>query len=426
MKALFGILFFLCSTHFAYTQTVSLLLYDKQNESVSDVEIWKNDSIAYTSYIEGKYLLSVKFRDNITIKHDWYEDVTFQILENIHSNDTIFKTLFLVPKAKNINEVIVTHTKYNLLSDVENEFIIDYYPLPSGNVLLLARTGKKHYLKILKDGQEKFNEIQLVHKPERLFLDPFGNFHILTKDSTCQIWLTDNEFKLMKTYPYSEFQKNILNMIAVDSNNVFYKNITKHNQLFVIDVFNKANGQKIVYNSFDEIGFKNASGYYNEIIATYYATVPENENLIELNVWGGELIELAQNWKMIQLIGWFTKIISRPINVCAFGMLDNLLVLDGFKKELLLINYNDFSIKSVIPTFDFSGHFYHDYFFDEVYTYTKKGSITVNKIDINTGKLTDAIELSDILLPRNIKVSNGWVYFLVLDESGYNKLLKTR
>lgn len=409
-----------------YSQVLRVSCLNQFQESVDNVEFWKGNEQLPVFEGDSYYEFQIKSQEKITLKHTWYMDTTFQVVEKLNSNDTVLITIYLKPiHTKNIDEVIISSKKYQLVYKERNEFIIDYFPMPKSKLLLLTKIGKNRFLKLLDENDSLEQKISLSINPTELFLDALGNFHVLTKDSVYQIWLTDSEFKLMKPYPYLEFQKNISNMIAVESDNIFYKNMTKHNQSFVIDVFNKTNGRKMVYNSFDEIKFKSAVEHYNEIVYTYHSVTPDYLNIIKLGLWDGNISKLGETSGLLQKIVWYKNIIARPINVYAYGMLNGIVVVDGFKKELSVINYQDFSTYSITTKFDCSGNFYYDYFFDELYTYTKKGSISVNKIDVKTGELTSSVELSDILLPRNIKISNGWVYFLVLDESGYNRLFKS-
>lgn len=423
MKVLFAFLFVFVAFHLK-AQTLHLSIVDDVG-SVLDCTIMKNDSLIGND--QHYYVLSVQKGDKFTLKHSWYRDTSFQITEVLTPSDTLVKIIQLKQKVKQIDEVVVSSEKYQLLYEENNEFVIDYYPTPKNNILILSKIGKSRFLKLLDENSSPQQEILLSINPTELFLDAMGNFHVVTKDSAYQLHLSDT-LTLLKGISSEVFQKNISNLLAVDKN-AFYQNYSEHNQLFTIESISKQNGKKEIYRTFDKVGYGGARYSSNKMIRYYLDSVPEWRNVILLGTWSGDLFELIDplDKKLLEMYGWY-KITALPLKVSAFGMLDNLVILDNVKNNILQLDYETFEIvHTSVPQFELSRHYYFDYFYDALYTYAiKKGITEVFKIDIGTGETISIAQLTDVLLPRNIKVSNKWVYFTVLDSDGYNKLLKAR
>ncbi len=407
-------------------QTLHLSISDV-NENPTDCRVFKNDSLIENNYF---FTFSIKKGDKITLKHDWYRDTVIRITETLTPNDTLFKFVQLKQKVKQIGEVVVSGAKYQLIYEKNNEFVTDYYPIPNNKLLLLSRIGKNRYLKVLDEQSNPQKELTLQINATELFLDAMGIFYVLTVDSAYQLAFSDTDFHLMKGISNELFQKTIPNLVAIDNNNAFYKNYSRHSQLFTIEILSQQNGRKEIYNSFDKIGFQGAQDSYNDMVYYYLANIPEWRNIILLGLWSGDAYELVDplDAKLNPMYTWYKKVMALPLKVSAFGMLDQLVILDNVENKILQMDYSTCQIvHSVTPEFELSRHYYFDYFHDALYTFTEKKGITeVFQIDINTGEAISIAQLTDVLLPRNIKVSNKWVYFTLLDEDGYNKVLKAK
>ena len=416
---------FICIAFHSKAQILHLSIIDDIG-SVLDCNVVKNDSLIGNN--QHYYVLSVQKGDKFILKHSWYRDTSFQITEVLTPSDTLIKIIQLKQKVKQIDEVIISGEKYQLLYEASNEFVIDYYPIPKNKILVLSKIGKNRFLKMLDENNKPEQEIPLSINPTELFLDAMGNFHILTKDSVYQLHLSDT-LLLLKGISLEVFQKNISNLLAVDQN-AFYQNYSEHNQLFTIETLSGQNGRKEIYRTFDKVGYDGAKYTSNKMIRYYIDSVPEWRNVILLGIWNGNLFELIDPLypKLVEMYGWYKGVMSLPLKVSAFGMLDNLVILDNVKNSILQLNYETFEIvHTAVPKFDLSRHFYFDYFYDALYTYiVKKGITDIFKVDIDTGEAISIAQLTDVLLPRNIKISNNWTYFTVLDSDGYNKLLKVR
>lgn len=66
-------------------------------------------------------------------------------------------------------------------------------------------------------------------------------------------------------------------------------------------------------------------------------------------------------------------------------------------------------------------------FYDNIYMYSNRAKgISILKINIEDGTSTEIAQLTDIRKPRNIKVMNDKVFFTVLDENSYNRIIEVK
>ena len=80
------------------------------------------------------------------------------------------------------------------------------------------------------------------------------------------------------------------------------------------------------------MAFAQAQDIFQEIIARYNQTTPENENILKLQNWDGRILRLINNdLKLFNLISWYQKIEARPIIIEPFFYNDTLYFINNSK-----------------------------------------------------------------------------------------------
>jgi hypothetical protein len=339
-------------------------------------------------------------------------------------------------KIQNLDEFIVSGSKYQNVFKNRDEFIIDYFPLPSNKFFVITRLKRDYYIKIIDEFEDEKIIKQLDFKPEEIFLDAMGNFHLITKDSVFQVYVEQDSIHLMKPIGKYEFEKELGKLVSLRNNGAIHQIINKHNQLFSLTQLN--NGEiNIVYQIFHSEQYKMAVHYYNKTVAFYMRTIREADNVILMGIWDGTLMTLntgfpkdnvemnSDDLLIIGMIGWSDKIASKPLNVKTYGLNEEIIILDGVNDSIVKIRNEDLNTEKIKTQFTFSGDYFHDYFYDKLYMFSdEKGGIIVSKINTDDGTLKEITQIADIRQPRNIKVMNDSVYFTVLDENGFNRIVK--
>jgi len=124
--------------------------------------------------------------------------------------------------------VTVSGEKTKVFYDVENSNIIDYYPY-QGLCLFITKEKGKRYIQL--NSNSKVISKNLLHfVPHSIFLDGFGNFHLVSADSAYQIWFNGDNIDWLPPISYSAFEAQIKPIIGKTDQGVFvqmFKSINK-------------------------------------------------------------------------------------------------------------------------------------------------------------------------------------------------------
>jgi hypothetical protein len=430
MKLKQALLFILLSPLFIVAQTLRLAIQD-EGKLIYYTTILKN-GIFHSTNSKNTISIPVKSLDEIMVRHENYEDYSFQVSDGLKSNDTINKIIRLTPLYDTLNiqvfdEFTFSSSKYQNAFKNKDEFIIDYYPFPLNHFYVITRIKRNYYVKIIDGIGESLMTKELSFKPEEIFLDAIGNFHLIEKDSVYQIYLNKDSIQLMNAITKESFEIELRNLLSLDENGAFHEDMSLHNQFYVIHrVIDKEVSD--IYQSFDEEGFENASYHYNAAVNFYNATTPQKDNIISMGIWDGDLMTLNSfNFKLLTMSVWSEKIASKPLNVKSFGLKNKIIVLDAIRDSIFQINNNTFASNETKAQCILSGDYFKDYFYDNIYMYSNRAKgISILKINIEDGTSTEIAQLTDIRKPRNIKVMNDKVFFTVLDENSYNRIIEVK
>jgi len=62
---------------------------------------------------------------------------------------------------------------------------------------------------------------------------------------------------------------------------------------------------------------------------------------------------------------------------------------------------------------------------NKFYAYSiNSGIVALNKLNLKTGKTTDSYELKGVTFPKNLKIINGWAYFIKINRAEFHKLYR--
>ncbi|RYM31502.1 hypothetical protein ERX46_16485 [Brumimicrobium glaciale] len=430
MKLKQALLFILLSPLFIVAQTLRLAIQD-EGKLIYYTTILKN-GIFHSTNSKNTISIPVKSLDEIMVRHENYEDYSFQVSDGLNSNDTINKIIRLTPLYDTLNiqvfdEFTFSSSKYQNAFKNKDEFIIDYYPFPLNHFYVITRIKREYYVKIIDGIGEELITSKLNFKPEEIFLDAIGNFHLIAKDSVYQIFPTNDSIHLMKAISIENFEVDLRNLVALGKNGAFHQNMSLHDQYFAISRIIDKNVTDI-FQTFDAEGYENASYHYNAVVNFYMRTTPDRDNIINMGIWDGKLMSLNNHGFQIMIMTvWSNKIASIPLNVKSYGLKENIIVLDGVRDSVFQIDNETFKTKEAKAHFSLSGDYFKDFFYDNIYMYSShKGGIVVSKINIVEGTSSEIAQLSDIRKPKNIKVLNDKVFFTVLDDNRYNRIIEVK
>jgi len=420
-----------------YAQVIEISVVDSYSKPILGYEVFIDGILKESNLNQKTSTFNVTLNEKVEIKHPYFEIFSFALPNTISRDDTLKKIITLSPKFQEFDEFSVIGSKFKEVFDEKNEFVIDYYLYPKESQVLLTKLKNGTHLKLIREGAT-IDSLAMNFKAESLFLDALGNFFLFGEKDIHQFNIVNDKFIFTQSDEIDLFNKTIKDAVSLKANCAVYEKFSMLNQLYSLVKIENGEG-KVIYDYLEKENYERASHFYNKTVNYYMTIIPEKDNVILMGLWDGDLMtlnghpnnELEQlgintNEKIMAMTSWSDKITSKPINVQSFGLMNQLLVLNGENDSIIHINYENLNVIKAIPSkAHLTGDYFFDYFYDQIYMITDtKGIKQVYKLNVNTGESSLIADLSEIHQPRNIKVINDQVYFLVLDKNGFNRLVK--
>ena len=371
----------------------------------------------------GNFILALDEQTVIKITHPEYEGKEFTV-SPLKKSDTIFLNFVLTEKVQLVPEVIVTSDRLQRVTDQKNVNIVDY--LPFKDFILTIKTVKSQRILGVEGVDTTLQEFNLGKiKAKSLVEDCFGNVHLLTRDSSYQIWI-DTSLHIVSTSSIEKFNKLLKPCVAnFSENNVFYS-FTNHNRKFaLISIDKKTKEKDYFFQLHDKIGEKVARSYYWSIISCYNQNIPEYANMIALGVWDGNPLTLNfSSPEFDSMIIWYLKIRGVELNIQAFQNGNKLLILDQFSDSIHIFDEKNTLLKNIYYSFPKGSTVFpviQDRCTDIIYVLSKaQGIYNLAAINpsIDNNIQPSELTISEVPFAVNIKIFNGWVFFLI-EENGF-------
>ena len=372
----------------------------------------------------GEFILTITEHSVLKISHSDYEHDIFSAFTRQNS-DTIYLNFVLTKKVQLVQEVIVTSQRLKTVVDQRNVNLIDY--LPFRDFIMTIKSSKSERILSLEGIDTTFHEFNLGKiRAKSLFEDCFGNVHLLTKDSSYQIWI-DSNLHILSSSSRKKFDELVKPCLADFSDNNIFFNFSKRNRKYTLTSINKETKQKnFFFHLHDEIGESVATSHYWSIISYYYQHIPEHANMIALGVWDGNLLTLnLYDPEFDRMIVWYLKIRAVELNIQSFHAKNELIVFDQFSDSVHVFNEANDQTKTLPYSFAHGSIVFdviHDRYTDTFYDLSISNGIytleSINPVFNTTAELLK-ITIAEIPFAKNIKVFNDWVYFVVEENSFY-------
>jgi len=373
---------------------------------------------------KGVFEIEVNLNDTLLLNSIGYETKVLII-------DKLNYELFieLIQKSKVLNTVNVNGKKAKTVVDNPNETIIDFI-FWENYIVYLSKIKNKYFIglsnqiKILNCFEIGFN------KPKQLQLDSKENLFILNKDSAFQVYI-DTAFYIIDRLPLLSFNTFIKPVKSITSNKIISERIDNHNKNYSLFFFNGGNKESIViYNSYDIEAEKIAKSNYYEIISTYNRTTSETANIITNKFWSGDINELGNlNDTISRMITWYKHIRAKSLNVVTLQNNNQIVVFDFFKDSIIVFNLNGIKLSS--SSLQQANSKYTNVLLDNITNrfyllYPYNNHFSIDNINSITGESKSIFKFKEMTQPKNIKINNGWVYYLNNYSGNGYKLYKTR
>jgi hypothetical protein len=290
--------------------------------------------------------------------------------------------------------------------------------------------------------------IEQAHKDfdqlyEKLYIDAFNDLILVGQDSCLQVYLDEIQGILpVSTFSREDYRNKLLKIVCEYNGAYIVKTIINDKGLYWLK-YNHGKSQDFYYvkkdgsekepqflcSFIDTLGYRACQSQWMSIQNEYHLVVAENNgiDLINEEIWDGNLVRLAENSSLLGKIQWYCSIVAKkeyqivPLKVnglLQFADLDN--------REIVEIG-TDFKIVARRPLKVTSGekYFMNEFLKDQATgktygLFTKDGMNYLGLYDPKAGTVGMEQKASEKIYPKVFKVHDGYAYSVFFD-SGSNR-----
>ena len=278
---------------------------------------------------------------------------------------------------------------------------------------------------------------------EKLYIDAFNNLILVGQDSCLQVYLDEKQGILpVSTFSREDYRNKLLKIVCEFNGAYIVKTMVHDKGLYWLK-YNHGKSQDFYYvmkgvsdakpqflcSFIDTLGYRACQSQWMSIQNEYHQVVAENNgiDLINEEIWDGNLVRLAENSSLLGKIQWYCSIVAKkeyqivPLKVnglLQFADLDN--------REIVEID-SDFKIAKRQPLKITSGEqFFQNEFLTDKATgktyglFVDNGMNHIGLYDPKTGTVGIGQKASKKIYPREFKVYDGYAYSVYFD-SGSNR-----
>jgi len=328
-------------------------------------------------------------------------------------SDTLYLLIVLAPKAEELEMVEISSDRFERAYDKPKIQIIDYDFRPEGLLLLLVE-DKNHKLRLVDDNSKILFDLSIPAKPQNLFKDCFNNLHIQYKDSIFQIIFENKGFTLMEGLPIEKFYNFLFPCVAVSDDNLFFREYGLHNQTIFYYRIHKDTKQKTMVQEiadsekmiatddfYHDIGRR--MGFARHLMADNSAAQQRFSRKVEQDVWFYQGVLTIPTYNPLLMVR-DSVFIFNHVEGTVFVYSDN-----GILQRSFSIDYQN--------RVDWNNELIIDYSGKGIYARLNKVGLTyLMEINPDNGQVLNEFKLDKNLYPSNIKIRDGYAYYLYTDR----------
>ena len=312
-----------------------------------------------------------------------------------------------------------------------------------GKIYLLENKPKNSSMVVLDT-----EGIEQAHKDfdqlyEKLYIDAFNDLILVGQDSCLQVYLDEIQGILpVSTFSREDYRNKLLKIVCEYNGAYIVKTMVHDKGLYWLK-YNHGKSQDFYYvmkgvsdakpqflcSFIDTLGYRACQSQWMSIQNEYHLAVMEHNgiDLINEEIWDGNLVRLAENSSLLGKIQWYCSIMAKkeyqivPLKVnglLQFADLDN--------REIVEISTN-FKVAKRRPLKITSGEqfFQNEFLIDKATgktygVFVDNGINYIGLYDPKTGTIGMGQRASKKIYPRVFKVYDGYAYSVYFD-SGSNR-----
>ena len=411
---------------------IEVIVSDNQGNVLKDVAIYnsKNKLIGITNH-EGITWITSLFGDAIIFSHLSFEHKIIKISEYEDMYEEEFNNFKMIVKmeAKShvLPEVTIVENAPQLAYKNKEVWVLDYSVDEKG-IMAVTTDGKESQLLHLGFEQDTISIKKIDKKLDNLFReilyqDLFGNTHLYSLDSAFQIYSEKDKLELLYGVTLEKHKSTFGNLYALTDSIVVTRNEFYSGQEIVYFMTNRNNGKTEVLCDVYGSSLKMAKNWHIDNVRLRRALNPGSSDFVNP-------YERPEEWNNFEE-DMIKRLMLQEIYVPLLNV-DNKIYIFDFQKDYVY-KYNDkgrylgkkeisFHLKSKYARRDAPGNpwdkkLIYDKARKECYAqFTSDGTVTLKKIDLESGNVIATYVLDDHYFPENIQVYDGTVYYQFIDN----------
>ena len=410
---------------------IEVIVSDNSGNVLKDVAIYnsKNNLIGITNH-EGITWITAYLKDVVIFSHLSFEPKIIKLSEH-DMYEEVFNNFKMIVKmeAKShiLPEVTIVENAPQLAYKNKDVWVLDYSVNEKG-IMAVTTDGKESQLLHLGFEQDTISIKKIDKKLDNLFReilyqDLFGNTHLYSLDSAFQIYSEKDKLELLYGVTLEKHKSTFGNLYALTDSIVVTRKEFYSGQEIVYFMTNRNNGKTEVlcdvYGSSREM----AKNWHIDNIRLRRALNPGSSDFVNP-------YERPEEWNNFEE-DMIKRLMLQEIYVPLLNV-DNKIYIFDFQKDYVY-KYNDkgrylgkkeisFHLKSKYARRDAPGNpwdkkLIYDKARKECYAqFTSDGTVTLKKIDLESGSVIATYVLDDHYFPENIQVYDGVVYYQFIDS----------
>jgi len=434
------LLLFLASSLSAQTKTIVFGNLGVENVNINIV----NTPYGTSTDAKGRYELPIFDRTeavNLYYSCIGYQDTVVSLTPKQLQRDSLNISFKMSKMSYDLQEVGITASREFYRSQT-NRNIADIVFL-DGKIYLLENKPKTSSMVVLDtDGVEQARKDydQLF---EKLHIDAFNDIILVGQDSCLQVYLDEKQDILpVSTFSREDYRNKLLKIVCEYNEAYIIKTIINDKGLYWLK-YNHGKSQDFYYvkkdgsekepqflcSFIDTLGYRACQSQWMSIQNEYHMAVMEHNgiDLINEEIWDGNLVRLAENSSLLGKIQWYCSIMAKQEYHITPLIFNNILqFVDLNNREIVEIG-TDFKIASRRPLKVNSGekYFMNEFLKDQATgktygLFTKDGMNYLGLYNPKAGTVGMEQKASKKIYPKVFKVHDGYAYSVFFD-SGSNR-----
>ena len=410
---------------------IEVIVSDNSGNVLKDVAIYnsKNNLIGITNH-EGITWITAYLKDVVIFSHLSFEPKVIKLSEHDMYEEVfnVFKMIVTMEEKTHIlPEVTIVENAPQLAYKNKDVWVLDYSVNEKG-IMAVTTDGKESQLLHLGFEQDTISIKKIDKKLDNLFReilyqDLFGNTHLYSLDSAFQIYSEKDKLELLYGVTLEKHKSTFGNLYALTDSIVVTRKEFYSGQEIVYFMTNRNNGKTEVLCDVYGSSLKMAKNWHIDNVRLRRALNPGSSDFVNP-------YERPEEWNNFEE-DMIKRLMLQEIYVPLLNV-DNKIYIFDFQKDYVY-KYNDkgrylgkkeisFHLKSKYARRDAPGNpwdkkLIYDKARKECYAqFTSDGTVTLKKIDLESGNIIATYILDDHYFPENIQVYDGTVYYQFIDS----------